>query len=477
MTNTTDFITSVYDELRRQLNVGNDNLGDSASEFMLMAWPGYALNPSDFKPASAPSGPYDADVAKETVSQLANIAPLFSPARFENSGFQIDDLYEILLSSAIPRGAKLATVATDPTFRLFSNAMFEFEQARRGIKGDPNAFYYPCTATPARWYDETLTQGWTGIVLKQKEAKPATTASPFLQAGGARLAESEVWRLSPTAAQAPKVMLDAARLGALRAAPANPAPTRLAPAPLRTVDRAVVAPRMTAVNAGALQSEVASQFATRPAVPSAFQARAVATAPSRTTAGVAGAAGAVAAAYPRELFLQPALPKRAAPDVQRADFSKANLGVLNLKHRLLLRSALDRALPAKPSSPATDGFQISFQFCRVSLDRPWLKLALLKTRNWWMFGTPAGEYSTGRADANPGMFPLLPTSFIAIRNLRITANWSPDDKQSMNRAASFGFFDLRGAAVSSNSITMPGMQLIGTVCTLMPLLPPLPPQP
>ena len=27
MTNTTDFITSVYDELRRQLNVGNDNLG------------------------------------------------------------------------------------------------------------------------------------------------------------------------------------------------------------------------------------------------------------------------------------------------------------------------------------------------------------------------------------------------------------------------------------------------------------------
>jgi hypothetical protein len=237
-----------------------------------------------------------------------------------------------------------------------------------------------------------------------------------------------------------------------------------------------VAPRMTAVNAGALQAEMASQFATRATAnrASAAQARAFATAPARTTAGVAGA---VAAAYPRELFLQPALPKRAAPDVQRADFSKANLGVLNLKHRLLLRSALDRALPAKPSSPATDGFQISFQVCRVSLDRPWLKLALLETRNWWMFGTPAGEYSTGRADANPGMFPLLPTSFIAIRNLRITANWSPDDKQSMNRAASFGFFDLRGAAVSSNSIAMPGMQLIGTVCTLMPLLPPLPPQP
>ena len=165
MTNTTDFIARVYDELRRQLNLGNGSSGKSASEFMLMAWPGYALNASDFKPANAPSGAYDADVAKETVSQLANIAPLFSPARFENSGFQIDDLYEIILSSAIPRGAKPATVATDPTFRLFSDAKFEFEQARRGIKGDPNGFYFPCTATPARWYDESVTQGWTSVTL------------------------------------------------------------------------------------------------------------------------------------------------------------------------------------------------------------------------------------------------------------------------------------------------------------------------
>jgi len=50
-------------------------------------------------------------------------------------------------------------------------------------------------------------------------------------------------------------------------------------------------------------------------------------------------------------------------------------------------------------------------------------LALLSTKNWNISGTNIGEYSTGTAENNTGIFPLLPTSFILISNVSITANW------------------------------------------------------
>ena len=49
-----------------------------------MAWPGYSLSPTDFKPANAPTGPYNASVAEKTFSELANIAPTDDKLSFEN---------------------------------------------------------------------------------------------------------------------------------------------------------------------------------------------------------------------------------------------------------------------------------------------------------------------------------------------------------------------------------------------------------
>lgn len=111
----------------------------------------------------------------------------------------------------------------------------------------------------------------------------------------------------------------------------------------------------------------------------------------------------------------------------------------------------------------------------MNIDRPWLKLALLSTKNWWMFDTPAGEYATGSADSNPGMFPLLGTSFIAIRDLKISANWSQEDRNNLGNAASFGPFDLRDGTVNNNTIEVKGLQIIAWISRLMPKLPPLSP--
>ncbi len=181
----------------------------------------------------------------------------------------------------------------------------------------------------------------------------------------------------------------------------------------------------------------------------------------------------------RSLFTRASGPtpvlKRGAVDVGRVDLQRRDLGIADLASRFALKAALDRQLPSKPPSPATDGFSISFRLCRVNLDRPWLKLALLSTKNWWMFDTPGGEYSSGSADSNPGMFPMLTTSFIVIRDLKITANWSQEDRANLGNAAGFGCFDLRDGTVNNNTIEVKGLQIIAWISRLMPKLPPLSP--
>ena len=441
MANTTDFISAVYDELAKFLSV------DATSNSLLqMAWPGYSLSPTDFRRSDAPNGPYDPDAAREVFSQLANIVPAFSKARFENSGYEVDDLYEIVLSSAIPTGATQDTVATNPIYRLFSDALYEFMQAKRGFHDDPNAFYYPCSATPNNWYDEAAAQGWTTITLNQSDVKPAAPTSGFAKSGGLELARSSMWRLKPSVAERATLsrkLSESLVKGAVSRRAVN-LPGPAAPTPIkRSLDPGAGARKP--VNPGVLPHVL------RPDVN---------------------------AASTRALFARPSGPTsvlKRPVKVGDVDLMRRDLGVADLAHRLALKAALDRQLPAKPPSPTTDGYSISFRLCRVNIDRPWLKLALLSTKNWWMFDTPAGEYATGSADSNPGMFPLLGTSFIAIRDLKITANWSQEDRNNLGNAASFGFFDLRDGTVNNNTIEVKGLQIIAWISRLMPKLPPLSP--
>lgn len=445
MANSTDFISSVYDELARQLQITDAN----PSVVMQLAWPGYALSPADFRRADVPNGPYDAEVARETLSTLANIAPLLSRTRFENSGFEIDDLYEIVLSSAIPVGATMESAATNPIFRLFSDAQFEFMQARRGVHDDPNLFYVPCSATPAGWYDDSG-QGWTTITLQQSDVKPADPAkSTFTRMGGAELARQQVWKLRPSAGDKSALTSKMQKL--------MKEPRVSKPLQPQAVD----------------PSLLKKAAATRPGIP---KLPPVSPGPGLQKLGPTAPIDPLAKSRFVEVGAPTSAFSRSGLDLSRVDLSKRNLGVDRLSDRLLLQKLLHQELPSRPPSPATDGFSVSFRFCRVSIERPWLKLALLSAPNWWMFGTQAGTYSTGAADSNPGMFPLLPTSLLVIRDLKITANWSAEDRANLGNAQSFGFFDVRDGTLNSNTLEVKGMQVIGWVSKLMPKLPPLGPQ-
>lgn len=458
MANTVDFIGAVYDELSKLLNITDAN----PSVVMQMAWPGFALSPQDFKPASAPDGPYDPQTARETFSHLANIAPTLSKTYFQNSGMEVDDLYEILVTGAIPNGSTPDDVNVNPMYKLFADSQYEFLQARTGSSSDPNSFYYPCLATPANWYDEAAAQFWPTLNMQSGAIKPPAPDSQFVKAGGPTLVKQGVWKLRPfDNLKADTIKLEAKQVVARK---------QLINLPKTAVPLTVVHKPLGLQAAAALKGVPAAAH-----IAAGLHINPVLTATPVFAANLASVKA-------QSLFNQKIVPQNAygrfklASQIQALDLTRKqlNLGQIGLLNRFHLTNLVNEELPTKPAG-SSDNFSISFKYCRVNIDRGWLKLAMLKMKNWYMYGTRMGEYSNGSNNDNPGMFPLLPTSFIVIRDLKITANWSNDDLQNLGQATALGFFDIRDSTMNQNTLEVKGLQVLCWVSTVMPQLPPSPP--
>jgi hypothetical protein len=107
-------------------------------------------------------------------------------------------------------------------------------------------------------------------------------------------------------------------------------------------------------------------------------------------------------------------------------------------------------------------------------------------------GFPKGSISTGLlATATvQTMMPLLPTAFIAARNISITANWSTQDQSYIHSVTSgsasvgWGPFQIGGSYYSSSSqatfqssfqdgvLRIPGIQIIAFINQILPVVPP-----
>jgi hypothetical protein len=72
-----------------------------------------------------------------------------------------------------------------------------------------------------------------------------------------------------------------------------------------------------------------------------------------------------------------------------------------------------------------------------------------------------------------GPFAVVPTAFIAVKNLVIEAAWSDSDVAARANAAAFGPFSLLGLSTDDkNAMHCPGLQIIAWICSLQPQLPP-----
>jgi len=107
---------------------------------------------------------------------------------------------------------------------------------------------------------------------------------------------------------------------------------------------------------------------------------------------------------------------------------------------------------------------LSFDFLRVRIQRPWFSPDVLGYR-WWTWKKshgPAVFSDGGDVAANPpirplGQMPVVPTHFILVRNVRISANFTHNDQtfvaSQFSSGASFGWgpFSVSGSYSESNS--------------------------
>lgn len=136
--------------------------------------------------------------------------------------------------------------------------------------------------------------------------------------------------------------------------------------------------------------------------------------------------------------------------------------------------------------------RVRFKFARIAIRRPWVNTSLFSLSGWSMAGRPRNALSSGSWAKNAGLFPLLPTSMILARDLRISATWSADHaafiRERLDRGdLTFGPFTLSGrvshprgritGAARSDfdgvNIDAPGLQVIGWLSELVPACPPL----
>jgi hypothetical protein len=131
-----------------------------------------------------------------------------------------------------------------------------------------------------------------------------------------------------------------------------------------------------------------------------------------------------------------------------------------------------------PAPPTTKGFDVTFEYCLVSFDRPWWDDVFMATSSWSVSGFTTGQIASGFASSPALGIPAITAGMIVIRNLQITADWTDSDQQRLNtNAVSLGPFSVAGASFNGQTLTRAGMQASAWICQVPPKLPPDEPEP
>lgn len=144
------------------------------------------------------------------------------------------------------------------------------------------------------------------------------------------------------------------------------------------------------------------------------------------------------------------------------------------------------------ASSETSNLRISYSYTLVTIRRPWMMFNLLGTKGWNLGNLyKKGEISNGsKTNQDNSAMALMPTSFVAVKNVVISAKWSQSDwdliKSKTSGGGGFGIgpFRISGSYTGSKSnetftsgladgkITVPGVQIIGFISQIVPYCPP-----
>jgi hypothetical protein len=138
-----------------------------------------------------------------------------------------------------------------------------------------------------------------------------------------------------------------------------------------------------------------------------------------------------------------------------------------------------------------ENLTLEAELINVSIKRPWFNPLLLTMNQWWLSGQKRGYISNANATDLQGVMPIVPTGFVVARNVKITADFSEQDKSFVSNAIStkasggWGPFSVSGSYSHSSSksefhakfdggtLELPGLQLIAWISSIMPISPPM----
>ncbi len=90
---------------------------------------------------------------------------------------------------------------------------------------------------------------------------------------------------------------------------------------------------------------------------------------------------------------------------------------------MMLRAA-ELSQRSTPQAVTAKRLKLSFDYCLVRANRPWVSTGLIAGRNWYIPHTRAGEFATGTGTGTGGgAFEVMPMAALAVKNLVIEADW------------------------------------------------------
>ena len=414
---------------------------------------GSVVSDDDFIDEKNPEAGQLEVLARERFSDLVNRAPLDEGdgLNIVLSGNSIDSIYhdQLLLGSQpfIPEGTDEATKQAifDSFNAMKHEAIRAWEQLEVLSLSGLMLEYKPSRAFPEDWYDSRSNESWTDQTFKISEppgTRPATdSAAPTTQ----------LWRMKVSDAKLRSVLAAGAEEADAEEEGGDSSPTPRA----RVRD-----------HRGSALMRATPRARGLPAV----RTRAV---PAASSVG-RGSIRARLTPSLRAAALDPTILKAAGLRGRRPPAARALGGLsdglrrakfLDIKRRVAVSQVIAEVAPTKPVT--TDEMSIAFQYCLVRIDRPWLKSGFITPSSWYVPGVPKGSLTATEG----GLMPLLPIGFVAIRNLKISANWSADDVAKASEATDLGPFRI-GGHIANNQVSHPGLQVIGWLLQKLPELPP-----
>lgn len=419
------FLDLYHQQHNAEVSGAHADVAKAGEPFLAFGSIGAALTPEMF---ALRDGTASTALVTEQFSGLANLLPDLDGTTITSPGLlSADGAYGALLVQAQPlTAADMAALGAikDPAERAFAEAAEE-PLIRGGVA------YRPALPLPPDWPLPSAATAWSSYSYKTAESTTVTAPPPA--PGGIRPKADWRWRVAP-------------------------------PALAETV-KAV--------------GRVATTVAPRPAPPptAAMQARiAVLRAPlaqlARPAVAAAPALGAAARVAPARLMAGTLLAQRPALARPVATQSPPILAEV-VRSQVLLQQLQTVREQSQPQAVTAASMELSFRYCLVTARRPWMSSAFLTARNWYIPRMRAGEIASGTG-LGEGSFEVMPTAALCVRDLRITAAWSAEERAALPAMTKFGPFSLIGSDLESQtaSLLCPGIQIIGWVMEPMPMLPP-----